>query len=574
VSTRGSLRQAGPTDVAAARLADALASGPADGAGLAEPMLAALPAARDVVNRRLVGAAHREHLVGSPDEVVWADQTAFLPLADGGVLVTQARAHGFDRVEVDEPLSADPALLLERLTGRADPTTRAVGAELTDATVNLALAYARRARPLEPPAAPGVEDADAYARFLESYAIEGHNLHPCGRTRLGWSAADLLAYDLEADAMSVAFVAVRRDHHIGDEIGPQFLPESTVDPRRYAVTPVHPWQLRRLLDRYPDGDLFIPLEASWPAAPTAALRTLLLPPDAPARYLKVSLDIQVTSTRRTISVASTRNGPLLSRLLAERIDSDRVLLMAETAGSAARLPSGERDLSAIARAGLTGRLEPGEIAVPGSALTAVIPGAGSDSVLVDLVDRFATTRGFGPRAAAAAFTREYAALLLPPLLRLATRHGIGIEAHLQNCVPTFVDGVPHRLALRDFAGLRIYPDRLRDAPPLWPASVVRTGSLDTMRAKIAYTALQAHLGEVIRHLVDGYDLDEAAAWSRVREVVDETYDGLRADPAIAVRAAGDHAFLTAPTVPHKALLSMRLSGRPGDLYVPVGNPLR
>ena len=59
----------------------------------------------------------------------------------------------------------------------------------------------------------------------------------------------------------------------------------------------------------------------------------------------------------------------------------------------------------------------------------------------------------------------YARLLLPPVLGLATRHGIGLEAHLQNCVPTFVEGRPHRLALRDLAGMRLYPGRLE--APLW-----------------------------------------------------------------------------------------------------------
>ena len=109
--------------------------------------------------------------------------------------------------------------------------------------------------------------------------------------------------------------------------------------------------------------------------PTAALRTLLLPPGADGlrRYLKVSLDIQVTSTRRSISVASTRNGPALSallhRLVADDPDGHRLLLLAETAGAAVPAGSG-RDLSAILRDGLTGRLAPGERAVPGGALPA------------------------------------------------------------------------------------------------------------------------------------------------------------------------------------------------------------
>jgi hypothetical protein len=47
----------------------------------------------------------------------------------------------------------------------------------------------------------------------------------------------------------------------------------------------------------------------------------------------------------------------------------------------------------------------------------------------------------------------------------------------------------------------------------------------------------------------------------VRSVVDEVLEG-----------HPDHAFFTAPTLPHKALTRMRLAGA-GDVYVPVRNPL-
>jgi siderophore synthetase component len=196
------------------------------------------------------------------------------------------------------------------------------------------------------------------------------------------------------------------------------------------------------------------------------------------------------------------------------------------------------------------------------------------------VDRYAATRGYVERAPAAlAFLREYAELLLPPVLRLATRHGIALEAHLQNCVPTFVDGVPHRLAVRDFAGLRIHLPRLsvsvgsENLVRLWPSSVVVADEVDTMRAKLGYTALQAHLSELVLQLVLSHGVDERAAWTVVRAVIDEAYDTMLADPATARAARGDHAFLTAPTMPHKALLRMRLAPSGGDIYLPVSNPL-
>jgi D-ornithine---citrate ligase len=556
-----------------------------------------LPRARDIVARRLVAAALREGLADT----------------DGPGLGIAVERHGFNRVEPVEPIDADPALLLDRVVGPL--AAPAVRAELADACVNLALALARRSR-VEPEllararaggSADMVEltaglDADERVVAFERLATEGHNLHPCGRTRLGWRVADVLAHDLEAPVTSVGFLAVRRELHVGDEVAADLVATADladalrgagVNPTRYAVTPVHPWQRRHVLrGHYAElaaDRALVPLDLELPALATAALRTLLIPSNDPRagtaarRYVKLSLDIQVTSTRRTISVASTRNGPALSRVLPDLIDDDRVLVLTEPGGSAVVVPGApprERDLAAIVRSGLSGWLEPGEVAIPGGALPARDPLTGA-TVLASLVDRFARAQGLAdPAAAAQAFVAEYARLLLPPVLRLATRHGIALEAHLQNSIPTFVDGRPHRLAVRDLAGLRVHTPRLAQslaAPPLlWPGSVTVTGEVDVMRAKVGYTALQAHLGEVILQLTRSHGLSESAAWATVRSIVDDVYAELAAVPGLAQRARDDHAFLTAPVVPHKALLRMRLhaaAGRSGDEHTPVANPL-
>jgi siderophore synthetase component len=532
----------------------------------------ALPVAVHAVARRLVGAACREDLAGMRDP----DRLA--RVADG------VSRHAFDRAEMR--VVRDPVRVLAELPERIGGGELAV--ELADAAVNLALAYVRRpTAAVTGSARDAVELAaalppDDQTVFFERLSTEGHNLHPCGRTRLGWSVADSLAHDLEAATTTVGFVAIRRDLHLGDDVG-EMLGVSQRPPG-YAVQPVHVWQRdrvirRRYADLIADGAL-VPLDGPvLTGSPTAALRTLLLDaaPGQPRRYLKVSLDIQVTSTRRTISVASTRNGPALSALLHELLAGEpRLLLLDEEAGAAALVGPQPRDLAAIVRRGLDGRLEDGEVAVPGGALYATSPVTGR-TVLAELVDRYAAGRRLADRsAAAAAFVSEYARLLLPPLLRLATRHGLAIEAHLQNCVPTFRDGVPYRIALRDFAGLRVYRPRLvagGHTVALWPGSVIATDDADVMRAKIAYTALQAHLGELVVRLVASHGLDEDTAWRSVRGVVDEIYDELRGDPRVARAAAADHRFLTAPLVPHKALVRMRLRGS-GDVYVPVRNPLR
>ncbi|MEU4238349.1 IucA/IucC family protein [Actinoplanes sp. NPDC026619] len=470
---------------------------------LIDGFLAALPVAADVVGRRLRGALVRE---GIRD------------MGPGAM-------HAFNRVEYPTAGVADPVDLLDGIDAPG------FAAELRNAVINLAIAMAR------PPAKIG-DGPDWHAIGWERLAVAGHNLHPCGRTRLGWDTGDVLAYDLEAPSTSVGFVAVRDELHLGDDVWPE-----VPAPAGYTVQPVHLWQRDIVLPaRYAamlhDQSLII-LDDELPAVPTAALRTLLLPDTG--EYLKVSLDIQVTSTRRSISVASTRNGPavsqLLHRLVADIPGGDRLLLMAETAGAAVPVGSG-RDLSAIRRDGLAGRLGPDERAIPGGALP---------FLLDELVD-----------GDPAGWLREYAELVLPPLMRLAAR-GVGLEAHLQNCLPTFVDGRPHRLALRDFAGLRLHLPRLAEAGHrinLWPGSVVGTDDVDVMRAKIGYTLFQAHLGEIVLRL----DLDETHAWRIIREVLDSCCTG------------DDHAAFTAPKVPHKALVRMRLAGE-GDIYLPVPNPL-
>lgn len=550
-----------------------------------------LPRAAAAVSRRLLAALYREDVADVRTRLARRgrlhgfDRMEFDPAELGRAQTGPAELDDLelDHVEAHAVAANDPVRLLRRLAPVDGATTLA--AELSDAVVKLAIAYARRGV-LEPVPTSRVDDR---AVATERLAVEGHNLHPCGRTRLGWSVADAIAHDVEAPRTTVCFVAVARHLHVGDDIT-AFLadayPDVPTPPDGYRVQPVHAWQLDMVRQRYPDlcrEGVLVPLDAALPAVPTVTVRTLLLPPgrDGRHRYLKLSLDIQVTSTRRTISTASTQNGPRISRLLGRLIAddevSDRVALMSEVGGAAVSIGDG-RDLSAIVREGLDTHLalDSNEIAVPAVALPVPNPTTGR-TLLASLVDRFAATRAISaPADAARAFVAEYAWVLLRPVLRLATRFGIALEAHLQNCVPTFVDGRPHRMIFRDFAGLRLHRPRLAAAgitPTLWPGSVIATDDLETMRAKLIYTALQAHLGELVLSLVRSHDLNEGAAWRTVRETVDEVYDELRADPDTADAAADDHAALTAPRVPHKALVRMRLAGS-GDIYVPVTNALR
>jgi len=139
----------------AARTATAETQLAAAAPGLLADFRAALPRAVDVVAGRLAGAVEREGL-----------GTARRGLVEAAELLGSPR----------------------------------LAEELADAVVHLALAYARRDRTdgalRDEAARTGARDAMALAErlpadeqtvFFERLATEGHNLHPCGRTRLGWT---------------------------------------------------------------------------------------------------------------------------------------------------------------------------------------------------------------------------------------------------------------------------------------------------------------------------------------------------------------------------------------------------
>lgn len=614
---------------------------------LAGQYLTHLPRARTLTTARLLAALWREDVAGLRGRgvVVRDGGPAFTRIQPGPWIVTELPGagsvafpvrgeHAFERVDPGHPvLHLDPGrptpvplahpTALVALLSVADPGPAWAGlaTELADAVANLALALARAEQSAvtlrRDAAALGAADCVDLARivaardgdstvFLERLSTDGHNLHPCARTRLGMFPTDLLRHDLEAaEPTGLALVGIRRDHaeSAGADIGEVLLGEfprlaaavcaAGLDRGEYLFVPVHEWQLRKVVaTRYAreicDG-LIVPIPAArLRAEPTMALRTLLTEPGESGRriFVKAALDIQVTSTRRTISVHTTANGPEFSRVLdrivaAEPALTGRVLLMSELAGAgfaSGGFPS--RDLSALLREGLTDRLAPGEVAVPGCALYARSPVTGR-TVLAELVDRYVAQS----RGVPLDFLAEYATLLLTPTITLMTGYGLGLEAHLQNTVPTFVDGVPTRMAFRDWGGMRVYLPRLAASghrAVVRPGSVTVAGDVNVMRAKVAYTALQNHLGEVVARLATSHGVPEPDAWQRVGAVLRGIVADLAARPRLRAHAEADGAALFASRLPHKALLAMRLSALGGtaslpasdrDRYVDVPNPL-
>jgi siderophore synthetase component len=284
-----------------------------------------------------------------------------------------------------------------------------------------------------------------------------------------------------------------------------------------------------------------------------SLRTLALA-DEPSRHVKTAVDIQMTSAVRTVSPASVHNGPVLSALLvsqARRVPGLAVLV--EVAAGAA-IVDGEPDR----RLAMVDRrmpvLEPGELALPLAALSAVSPATGAPFVSGIVESGY----GGDPYACLAGLAR----VVLPPVFGWLEL-GVALEAHGQNLIGVVRDGRFTRLLYRDFGGVRVSAARLRrhgiEAPPL--RGDIPSDDPEVLRTKVLASAVSTVLSEVVAVLARTVGLDEEKAWHELASAAREIEGP---DIASAFR----------DTVPVKATTAMRLADDTvADIWAPLPNPM-
>ncbi|MFF5225802.1 IucA/IucC family protein [Dactylosporangium sp. NPDC000521] len=466
---------------------------------LVDPYVRALPAARAGVMRRLLGALWREGIV-DPRRLSASPQRQLYSTAP-------------TTVTADGVAHTHPARLLEALrpTGHTDRLVR----ELDNSVANLALGLANTS------ANTSANGAAHDLVALEQSVVDGHPLHPCCRTRIGMSTADVLAYAPE--------------HHPTVR-----LRIVEVDPARWRTAgaprppllPVHPWQLDRALAT----GLVRDTGRDLPAAPLMSLRTLA-PHDTPGEHLKTAVEVQMTSAVRTLSAAAVHNGPLASDLvatLAARTAGLRVLGETTTATVLDDHGDPQRALGAVWRQAPP----PDAFVVP----LAVLP--------------------HRPDLLTPAFFGRLVRLLLPPLFALL-RDGVALEAHGQNTLVELRDGRPTTIWYRDLGGLHVHQPRLEGAglpmPPLIGA--LPTDDEDELRTKLFAAALSTVLTELVHALAPEHT---TTAWDTVAATLHTTVT----DP-------DDRKACFADTWPLKATTAMRLADDPlDDLWCHIPNPLR
>jgi siderophore synthetase component len=386
-----------------------------------------------------------------------------------------------------------------RLAAALWPDRPAFAAELDNSVANLALARAGRS-------AAGTDDLVG----AEQSVVDGHPLHPCCRTRTGFTAADVLAYAPEhRPTVALPVLAVPPDRWLSTGTG---LPPLLV---------AHPWQWNRLRAAHPE---LVDTGERRFARPLMSLRTLATA-DA---HVKTAVTAVMTSATRTVSAAALRNGPALSALM-RTLPTDGLTVLAERAGGAV-LVDGEpsRHLAMVIRDAPT--LNAGERARPVAACAG---------------------RAGNPETFLAAFT----ALLLPPLVRLLDL-GVALEAHGQNLVLVTVDGRPHRLLYRDFGGVRVDAAALKrhgvDAPPLH--GDIPCDDPAELRTKVLASAVSTVLAGTVAVLSRRHGVEPGRLWA-----------------VVAPHCPGW--LRERDTLPLKAMTAMRLADSVEDVWTAVPNPL-
>jgi D-ornithine---citrate ligase len=450
--------------------------------------------------------------------------------------------------------------------------------------------------------------------FFEQLNVEGHNLHPGTKTKVGMNPEDVFRYAPEFDGVAqIQFVAIQKGYAewcvINEnemdanallfELYPdllkaaeQQLSEQNLLIKDYVIVPVHPWQIENAIPEIYKQEIeekiVVPINGfNVYSGSTSSFRTLipLENRNVETYAIKVAVNSQMTSTVRTISANTTNNSTVITRLIHSVMNKEKELSktfvpVCEVAGYNFKSEKDEvksRNLSAVLRENIEFFVEKDEVAIVGSSLFSESP-ISEKMILVELIEKYGKEKNeTSIRETAAQFITEYASIVIPGVLTLLVKYGIGLEGHLQNSVIVFKNGIPVRMLFRDWGGIRIYKDRLEQQQiqvNFYPGSITLTNHLKEVHNKVFYTVFQNHFGELILQACKTFGLSEKELWKEIHSICHHVFEQLESYPPFVENVISDRNALYESNVEHKALAKMRLEPeQKGYSYAIVPNPL-
>lgn len=396
---------------------------------------------------------------------------------------------------------------------------------------------------------------------FESAVIDGHRYHPCYKSRIGFDLLDNCTYGHDFHpSVNLFWIALRKsmactyasqsidfEKLIHEEIGEKVFNEfrehivnNNEQAEDYVFVPVHPWQWREKIqleyvDEIACNDL-IPLGFHPDDyRPQQSTRTLSNQTKQNAYTVKLALSIVNTSADRLLSPHNVANSAPVSDWLNEILQEDDFLkdeldfsFIREVAGvhdNRSHLPQTLKQrrfgmIGAIWRESIYMHLRPGEFAIPATALCFV------DAKGQALADNWIENYGLHP------WVSKLLEVFLTPFVHLTYAHGIGFEAHAQNTILIFHDGLPLRVAVRDLpGGIRFdrsylqYPElcpSLDDAPGFRLRPGQRSVLDATAQEVVWYlhdSIFFVHVAEISHFLHSRYGLPETTFWKMAADAI-------------------------------------------------------
>ena len=390
---------------------------------------------------------------------------------------------------------------------------------------------------------------------LESAITEGHLYHPSFKARTGFTLQDHIQYGPEAaGTIQFRWLAIQSQHveynypsasidFWTEELGEE---QFTVLSKRleslgknwlsYALVPIHPWQVdaiqnRGLADAIDYGDIIELGEAGDFYQATQSLRTLVNVSHPEKANVKIPLNLVSTSSHRNLQDHFVCTAPAISTWLQEVVAKDeylqregKLLLLSEYAGLLYKpedeTKAKEMDglIGAIFRESIVDKLQPGEEAIPFTALMLVE--SDNRPFIADWLDRYGVD----------AWVNRLLDVMLVPIWHMLVHNGIAFEAHCQNLILTHKDGWPHRIALRDFHEDMEYVEDYLKFPEHLP-KLAETDSyfetialdegfsmsdIDELRELFMDTVYVLNLADLSFLLERYHDYSETQFWNRVR----------------------------------------------------------
>ncbi len=506
----------------------------------------------------------------------------------------------------------DPRVLLEALDASGFGTNvsgdwQGLRLAFLDSTATLFLDMLLRKAAAGAHALPTPEQLSAMAPdrvliWFEQWSILGHQLHPTPKARLDLSLSQNETYAPANRAQfSVPILALRRscaeimrsgsvaeDEHFWMGTPLRLAAERAaldrkLDPHEWIFLPMHPLQpkLRPTLSAH---NMDLPLvslgeEVSLSGTPTIAFRTIFAPEQN--YYLKLPLDVVLTSARRTLSVKPCHNGLVIARVLADiaarnDVPSSFIFQRELLSVRLAERFYDHKHVSFIVRESCSHLLDEGALPMPAAALFEASPWHRDRKILDDIL----ALRSHPPgRQTAYDFFREYTELVVPPCLRILTKYGLGLEAHLQNSILVFVCGRPSRFIYRDNDAISVCTERLRRQsslvgeflPNSWNVAPTPEGAQDKLR----HSLFHAHISELIVHLSSSYAMEEEVLWQTLAILIERTLKHLATEEGLGRFAAEDMRFFFSKNTEAKSLAKMKLLNRKNDyVFTTMANPLR